>query len=328
MKVMVLSDKHHLLPVAWRLKKEGADVEVAVVHSRKYQKAWEGRLKPFLEGPITDDVIAKVVETAKESDTYVLTDSKRWSETFEGYPRLFGSAQISGEIRSPMAVGSWFDGEGFAGTHLVLDDLGAWSGGMGPRVVSSTTLMRLDNPDDRFSALLEGQADALKSLGFRGLVKVPVVLNADGSMQRGDTQMGWPLMHSHVFCADQPSLSNVLQGYAPTFPKRFVVGISVTVPPWPSGRTSGQPEPITVQKEAVSYIMFHDMQVDGDQLSTAGLDGFVAVARGSGDTLQMAVQRASAIASSIGIHERQYRLDAGQAANQAMLGLDYLNYSL
>lgn len=331
MKVMVLSDKHHLLPVAWRLKKEGADVAVAVVHSRKYQKAWGGRLNYFLNGEkITDDIIQKVVETVKESDTYVLTDSKRWTETFADYPRLFGTIDVSGsdEPQSPLAIGGWFDGEGFSGLHLVLDDIGAWTGGMGPNVVSSTTLARLDDPDARLLSLLEQSKDAIKSLGFRGLLKVPFIVNKDGSLQRGDLQMGWPLMHSHVFCGDQPSISNVLQGYAPTFPKRYVVGISVTIPPWPSGRTTNRPEPIKVQKEAVAHIMFHDMVVEGNHLETAGLDGFVAVARGNGDTLQMATRRAAKVAASIGVNERQFRLDAGRAAEAALAGLDHLDYSL
>jgi hypothetical protein len=329
MKVMVLSDKHHLLPVAWRLKKEGADLAVAVVHSRKYQKAWAGRLNYFLNGEkITDDVIKKVVEAAKESDTYVLTDSLRWTETFKGYPRLFGSIRLNSDAQSPLSVGSWFDGEGFSGTHLVLDDIGAWTGGMGPLVVSSTTLVRLDDPDARLLSLIEDSKDALKSLGFKGLLKVPFQVQEDGTVVRGDLQMGWPMMHSHVFCADQPSLAHVLEGYAPTFPKRYVVGISVTIPPWPSGRTTNKPEPITIQKEAISHIMFHDMVVQGDRLETAGLDGFVAVARGSGDTLQMATRRAATVASSIGVYERQFRLDAGRAAEAALVGLDHLDYSL
>jgi phosphoribosylamine-glycine ligase len=329
MKVMVLSDKHHLLPVAWRLKKEGTDLAVAVVHSRKYQKAWAGRLNYFLNGEkITDDVIQKVVEAAKESDTFVLTDSKRWTETFKDYPRLFGTIDTGGQNNSPLSVGSWFDGEGFAGTHLVLDDVGAWTGGMGPTVVSSTTLVRLDDPDARLLSLVEDTKDALKSLGFKGLVKVPFAVSKDGSLQRGDLQMGWPMMHSHVFCADQPSLSNVLEGYAPVFPKRYVVGISVTIPPWPSGRTTNDPQLIEVQKEAISHIMFHDMVVQEDHLETAGLDGFVAVARGSGDTLQMATHRAGAVASSIGVNERQYRLDAGRAAEAALVGLDHYDYSV
>jgi hypothetical protein len=41
-KVLVASDQHYLLPFAWRLKREGVDVEVLVFKDR-FESAWEGK---------------------------------------------------------------------------------------------------------------------------------------------------------------------------------------------------------------------------------------------------------------------------------------------
>jgi hypothetical protein len=323
---MVLSDKHHLLPVAWRLSREENTVLTAVVHSRKYQKAWDGRLEKFLTGEITDATFEEVRREAEEDEAIVLTDSRRWTETLSGYPRLFGVASPETSPQSNVAIGAWFDGEGFSGAHLLVDDLGAWTGGMGPRVASSTTLMRLDTVAPLFQGWLDQAADSLKSLGHRGLVKAEfgVGQRPEDGLQRGNLHLGWPMLHTHAFCADQPSLTRVLQGYEPLFPKRFVTCVSVTIPPWPNGGSKASEVEIIVPQEVLGNMWFHDMQVSGKVVSTAGLDGFVAVVRGSGDTLDMSRRVALTLASAVNVPERQFRLDAGGQVQQVLMNLEQL----
>jgi hypothetical protein len=323
-KFLVLSYRHYLLPFAWRLKRDGHEVQVAQVSSKgAYAQAWAGRFESILPpGVKVDDRDTRAVREAVEmSSAVVLTDSTRWSEAFDGYSRLWGVSPSPEPVPAGLVVGGWFDGSVFAAPHLIIEDVGAWTGGQGPLVPAAATLIRLR--DGPFVELLEREADALKARSFRGLVSVGTVFTPDGTPSRVGLQAGWKFLHSHLFVSELERFAGLFDGEPASLPKRYVVGAIVSVPPWP-GRPAdpGFSRPILVRPREIdpaivrASTFWHDMQVEGDTARTVGLDGLVAVVRGAGDTLPSARVRCWIRTESIQIPERQYRADAGTTAER------------
>ena len=326
---LVLSDGHSLLPFAHRLVREGLQVEVAVVHApARYQQAWAGKFKPFLEvrkGGLDPETRKALLEVAEGTDAFVLTNSRALSDSFGGYPRTFGRlASPDGGPPSTLAVGAWFDGANFVGHHLWVRDIGLWPGGAGPAALAGGTLVQVAAAVvPVLAGVLSPLGPALRSHNFRGLVSADVELGAGEVPEAtGRWEAGWPHLHTHAFVSDLPSLGAVLGGAAPTFPAPFTQVVVVSVPPYPIKcnvqptpgveilGVDGQPLPAAV----VGQTFFHDMQLAGRRVQVVGLDGLVAVCRGSGATAAEATEKALHVARAIALPERQLRTDVGVAA--------------
>ncbi len=85
----------------------------------------------------------------------------------------------------------------------------------------------------------------------------------------------------------------------------------------------GQPK-LTDQYQ--SRFFFHDVTVDLDkhELWTAGLDGLVGVARGSGGTVDSARHRCLELLNAIELPQKQFRTDVGAQANSVLGTLDVM----
>lgn len=339
MKILVISHRHYLLPFAWRLKREGHDVEVACWHASKstrqkgkWDHAWDGKFKNFLPSNKHDhqESVARVREAAEEGQAFVVTDSREWARRFEGYERLVGVLEPEGE-RTSVKLGSWFDGEQHEGVHLLVVDHGAQTGGLGPSASGGVTLVRQEGDPLLFQHLLNLHTDRLKSAGFRGLVSVDVAFTQDGRLESVGCEAGWPWLHTHAFAADQPALGDLVVGVArePVFPRRHVVALPVSMPPWPLDCNLRAPE-VKIEgldTEAVKHMFFHDMTFKDGEVWTAGLDGLVAVVRGSADRLELARRKALLLASKIELPEKQYRADVGGQTEQVLSAFEELGIS-
>jgi hypothetical protein len=74
----------------------------------------------------------------------------------------------------------------------------------------------------------------------------------------------------------------------------------------------------------MSRVFWHDVQVqpEDQSISTAGLDGLVGIARGAGDTNELALVRALEIGLRLRLPEKQFRSDVGRQVQSALAELE------
>lgn len=323
MRVLVASNKHGLLPFAWRLKREGAEVQV-LVWKDAFQEVWEGRLPKVLKGGEKNPkALGRLAERAREEGWVVLSDSERGRRVFGG-EGMFGKVVLKGNGENGLvALGGWFDGRGWREEldHLLVQDWGLWPGGMGAEVLGGAVLRRGSTRLHRLA--WERLEDALRAQGFRGLVNVQVGL--DG--RPGRVEVGWPFLQSDAFVSCLSSLRGLLEGNCAVLEKRFVVVVPVTRAPWPfqtQGGFGGNPAPIEgLGGGEYGNVFLRDFRVNGEGWpETGGTDGMVAVVRGSGDGLGLARARALGLAGRMRFPERQVRGDVGAQAQLVLEGLE------
>lgn len=338
MRVLVIGYRHSLLPFAWRLVREDNEVDVVIWSNKgRYNRAWEGKFNQLLTGKDkrSDEAIATTRKVAVDADVAVVTNVPRWRQVFSGYPRLFAmltDRNPEGASYSDVQVGAWFDGEGFVGAHLLVEDRGLFPGGGGPEVTGGLTLVR-PHPamETQIGTLLLTQVDELKSEGFKGLVQMGLRVTPGGDLTVSGLRAGWPFMHTHAFVGAIDNLTQVLEGYEPAFLARYTVVLPVSRPPWPMD--SGEPRPMVVfeglPKETLRATFFHDIQIPGEgKVQTAGLDGLVGVVQGSADTLLLARKKALTAAESLEMPERQVRSDTGARVEETLALMEEIGHNV
>lgn len=342
MKALVASLRHHLFPLAHRLRREGCDVEVIAWRSR-YEGAWDGSFRKAArhsDGSLHAEALAPVVAEAAKGEVAVLTDVRRVSELFAAAPRLFGTLEPVGpEPCDRLCFGGWFTGESITAGHLLVADHGVQAGGLGAPVLGGVTLVRLGGAS--FPAAVGGALslvqERLKVAGFRGLFLADVAEEpATGELRLHALRAGWPWLATQAFVAELGSLREVLEGGTPVLQRRFVTVLPVTVPPWPSEKNGKEPvagtpiEGLTPQQQG--QLFWLDMRVNKEarRLEVAGLDGLLAVATGASDsTPALARARALELAAKLEVPGKSYRPDAGASVDAVLATLeDRLGYSV
>lgn len=336
MKTLVLSHKHYLAPLAWRLSREGAETTLLVTKKR-YQRAWEGRLPKPLSGrdiPLDDLDLKPWVEAALTGDTQVLTDLTQVPHSdFGAAPNLFFTLKTEAPTRDnySLVLGGWFNGSWHL-PHWYVPDWGLFPGGTGPEVVAGGAVLRgRAYPTD----ILEQLTEPLSQVGFRGLVGAGVRYNeTSGKLEpTGHFHAGWDdWLHWELALCELPSWTSLLEGSSQTegptndLPP-YTVGVVVSQPPWPS---VGHPVPAQVELALAPQItkntFFHDICVEEGRVLTAGTDGLVGVARGVGRSLDRARGQALATVGGLVFRERQVRLDVGAQVPGVVVGLEELGW--
>lgn len=322
---LLLSYHHGLLPLALRLKREGHAVEWVPWRSR-YEKAWAGVIDTALRGESKRDAdsLAGVIELAKQGEVRVLADHVKWLDLFADSKDLWGTRPSVGEPSALRACG-WWDGEHLHAPHLLVVDLGAWPGGLGAPVEGGATLIR--GWDGLVRSMWEPYLDALKASGHRGLVQAHLGQQLDKGTPLGVMWWsgGWVPLHLHAWLASLGSpLGELLEGEPPLLPNPYSVVVPVTVPPWPSPGSSASVEVGCPQPgEAV----WHDIYTRDGKLVVAGLDGLVAVAKGSAGSLWLARRKALAVAGSVRVPSKQLRPDVGASVEGTLGELELRGWS-
>jgi hypothetical protein len=295
MKVLVVSYKHGLLPYAWRLQREGCDVETVVVRER-YRRAWSGLLD--VRGSIDDVVDAR--------ERVLVTDSSLAIRKLSGVAlRVFGFVGSAEDLGGyPYRLAAWFNGEELSGYHAWFPELGVAAGGLGKRCVSAGLLSGTAALAEQARNALEPRRDEIKASGHRGLVWL-----ADGALQGG-----WSFLHAHLFVGEQ-SLQALIEGGAAVAPQGWICGVVVSVPPWPL-ECNLPSAPAVLEgwnDEDQRAVFFHDISVDpaARAVRVGGTDGLVGVVRGVGLVPELARARALSIVGRLALPEAQVRPDVG-----------------
>ncbi len=339
LEILVINHRHGMLPFAYRLKREGHKVHT-IINRDRYEKAWEGRFLPFITGQEKGQSQMDMVrEIVTKNDVTVLTDSNRWSGGFSDLPKFFGTLVSAAHNLPPTLLGGWFNGSELTGKHVLIYDMGPQQGGQGAlhdthgnQIAGALTLIRPQVWPTEFDDHIARVCDELKTHNFKGLVQIGIrpVQAEGGGWQLIGFRAGWHFLHTHAFVADQPNLGDILEGTEPIFPKRFTVVLPVTIPPWPltcdyrAKKVENIGKNLTEAQFSNTY--FHDIQVEGTQVNTAGLDGLVAVAQGSGENLQFARHQALSIAHTLDLPEKQFRPDAAAMVDVELAQLESLGF--
>lgn len=327
MKVLVFSHQHGLLPWAWRLKRDGHDL-TTLVWSDRYEAAWDGRL-PKITGSPKEKIAAlqPLIDEAQRGELTVLTDSPRGQELFADAPQLFGIVQAASWPAPPkLGLLGWFDGESWSGERWIIPDWGLWPGGLGAQVMGGCVVVG----GAHYPPVLNAFTDALKSVSFKGLVMVGLDwLEAANELVPTGCVAGWPALATHAYMCSLENLGDVLTGDSPQHHnKPYTTALPVSQLPYPVAGAPG-PEPVSLAglvSEAAKQCFFHDVQVRGNEVWTAGLNGLVCVVAASGGTLFTSQQKAMAVAQALPLREKQYRVDVGAAAHPMLSGLETLGY--
>jgi len=315
MRILVASDQHHLLPFAWRLRREGADVEVLVFKDR-FERAWEGMFEKALVGKAKGRANLEILaQLAADGEMAILTDSERGMRAFSS-GTIFGSYGATEGDRGQLSLGGWFNGSAWVPSldHIFVNDWGLWPGGFGPEVLAGGTLVRGTTV---LHAHLAEWVGGLAERNFRGLVGAQVVLG-EGEWKVGQIHLGWPRLHSDAFFSVLSSLTDLFEAGVAELESQYVVVVPVTMPPWPveaKGVRSREVQVGGLTAENQASMFFRDFYMgENYEVRTAGLDGYVCVVRGDADTLELARNRAVRLASQVQLPERQVRFDVGARA--------------
>lgn len=334
MRFLVASLRAELLPLAHRLRREGHEVE-ALVWRARYEAAWEGALTKSVRHSDGTLEIAALETRLREADR-VLTTVRRVQELC---PTAYGVAPKLTEVepRDRLLLGGWFSGEEIQAPHLLVADWGVYPGGLGAHVLGGLTLVKLGtggettpNAKQPYPAFVGGSVQAaierMKSASFRGLFHFDVEEDVtSGELRLRGLSCGWPELHTFAFVAELANLASTISGEIPKLQHKYVSAVPVSVPPWPSER-QGKGESLPIEGLTPTQqgkLFWLDMQVDGRQLRTAGLDGLVAVAIGASDsTPALARLRALELAGKLSVDGKQVRPDAGLAVDSVLASLE------
>ena len=330
MKFLTASNTHGLLPLHHRLRREGHDCE-ALVWRSKYDKAWDGSVAKLLrqrDGSLNASNLKDAVSEAQKGGLGVLTDVHRVAELFHTAPLLHRTYKTPTTPVDAVRVGGWFTGEEVRAPHLLVADVGAWTGGLGPAVLGGLTLIRTSLSPELLKEATQAATTQMKQQGFKGLFHFDILeVPETGELKLNGMEVGWPWLHTQAFVAELASLGTVLQGEEPTLQCRYVTAMPVSIPPWPSERQGpGEEVPIEgLTPTQQGRMMWHDIKVRPSErkLTTAGLDGLVGVALGaSNSTPALARARALELCQRLQVPELQYRQDAGARVDQALATLE------
>ena len=333
MRFVVASLRAELLPLAHRLCREGHSVDV-VVWRAKYETAWEGALTKSVRHSDGTLAVAELEPKLREADR-VLTTVRRVQELC---PTAYGVAAklTEADPKNRLLLGGWFDGESVQAPHLLVADWGAWAGGLGPAVLGGLTLIRLGGAGvsggtapshpSFVAGAVQAATERMKSVSFRGLFHFDVEEEpTTGELRLRGLSAGWPELHTFAFVAELENLATTISGDPPKLLHKYVSAIPISVPPWPSERQGkGERLPIEgltpIQQGKLFWL---DMAVEGRKLTTAGLDGLVAVAIGASDsTPALARMRALELAGKLQVEGKQVRTDAGLFVDSVLASLE------
>jgi hypothetical protein len=346
MKFLVMSHTHSLLPFAYRLRlQEGEDTVETLVSVQAFEAAWKGKRDPAPrddKGHLHPNHLAGVFKRAGEDNAVVVTDDWRLQGKVPEGLTCYGVHQrghsTTEGLTSPLRVGGWFDGEHLWGHHLLIVDRGAWPGGMGPEIDGAMTMVRIDEKParDLVDVLTEKWCEELKSSGFRGLVQWNLNFRTDSGEPEADRmEAGWPFLHTHAFVSELEDFSSLLSdpataaiiGHRTLLPRKFVTVYPISRPPWPTRKARFRFDLAPVEgltPQQMARVFWHDVQVDPieQRISTAGLDGLVGIARGAGDTSELALVHALEVGLRLRLPEKQFRSDAGRRVQSALAELE------
>jgi phosphoribosylamine--glycine ligase len=224
-----------------------------------------------------------------------------------------------------VGVGAYFNGRQFL-RPACLDwehkrffpgDLGELTGEMG-------TIVTYDHSETIFTATLAKMEDKLRSGGYCGYINLNLIANKDGLWPLEFTsRFGYPGFAIcdalHLERWDSILLKMLGNGGSQINTKPgFACGVVLSVPPFPyafgySELSKGAPIflPKSLSDEDRENLHFCEVEEVKGQLLASGTTGCIAVATGSGPSIEVARAKANGLAGRVIVPNLRYRTDIG-----------------
>lgn len=225
-----------------------------------------------------------------------------------------------------VGVGAYFDGQSFLSPACIdfehkrffPGDLGELTGEMGT-IVSYRLSQRL------FDTVLAPLADMLRDGGYCGYINVNLIANEDGLWPLEFTsRFGYPgfaiceALHVDPWESIFSTMVHQSGMHFRTHPG-FAAGVVLTVPPFPyrygyAELSKGLPIHLrdTLSQADRSALHFAEVALQGEQLITSGVTGYLGVATGVGPTPGTANAQALLVAQGVVVPNLRYRRDVGE----------------
>ncbi len=232
-----------------------------------------------------------------------------------------------------VGVGAYFNGTSFLlpacldweHKRFFAGDLGELTGEMG-------TVVTYRGARKIFNATLARMAERLRTGGYYGYINLNLMANELGL---------WPLEFTSRFGYPGYAICGALQNEAwdVIFKKMlrgntsldtadgFAAGVVLSVPPFPHRQgyaelSKGAPISFGASMTAADHDCLHlgEVAMHGTQLVTSGMDGYVGVATGTGNTVKEASDCAYALARKVVVPNLRYRVDIGERVASHDLG--------
>jgi phosphoribosylamine-glycine ligase len=105
----------------------------------------------------------------------------------------------------------------------------------------------------------------------------------------------------------------------------FAAGVKVTIPPWPSEKYNAEPDvPIKGVDKNDRDVYWYNVKASEDRIVSAGAWGIICLTLGSGNTIAGSFRNANALAESLRLQDKQYRIDLSSEFKKSMETLDGL----
>lgn len=252
---------------------------------------------------------------------FLALQKSRW--TFSEKPNFVLMEHLVGV---EVGVGAYFNGREFM-TPVCIDwehkrffpgDLGELTGEMG-------TLVSYRGGERLFAATLAKLAPRLRESGYFGYINLNTIVNDRGIWPLELTcRFGYPgfaiLQALHREGWDD-LFRRMIAGDEMTFPTYdgFAVGVVLTIPPFPYLRNDldvGRGLPVLFRtppsEEDRRHLHLSEVALEGEQLITTGMSGYVMVVTGRGDTVTAARESAYRRVDKVCIPNVRYRNDIGE----------------
>jgi phosphoribosylamine--glycine ligase len=268
--------------------------------------------------------------------TYVSEDA---GDMLANLPKLFtktkGAPFILQEFikGTEVSIEGWFNGEDFYLVNCTLEEKKFMNGGKGPNTgCAGNLIFHFGNSEPKvFRDGLKKMAPILKAAGYVGMIDLNTIATPMGlyglewTPRFGyDASAAFLQLYGGNF---GEMLQRTCLGQRPDISWRaeFAAGVRLSIPPYPSEFRGKHPAGIScdgIAKEDYASTFMYDLELQKDDLVTAGHSGFVCTPMGTGNSISEAFDECEDRVKRIKLANAQYRTDIGNTVRQRYYQLD------
>jgi phosphoribosylamine--glycine ligase len=233
-----------------------------------------------------------------------------------------------------VGVGSFFNGcEFLKPANLDWEHKRFFPGDLGELTGEMGTVVTYRGAEKIFEATLARLEAKLRSSRYCGYVNLNTIVNDEGIWPLEFTcrfgYPGFPILDALHEDRWDEIFSRMISRDGTVFRTHdgYSVGVVMTVPPFPYSEgyeKLGKGMPISFRddmtEEDRDAIHFGEVAMQGDELVTAGMIGYIAVVTGRGDTVESARENAYRVVNKIVVPHARYRNDIGERVMRESLG--------
>ena|ERR1700743_1441874 len=232
-----------------------------------------------------------------------------------------------------VSIEGWFNGEEFYLLNCTLEEKKFMNGGKGPNTgCAGNLIFHFGNSEPRvYKEGLARMKPFLKQIGYTGMIDLNTIATPTGLYGLEWTpRFGYDASAAllQLYGGDfGEMLQRTCLGQRPDISWRaeFSAGVRLSIPPYPSEIKGKHPGGISIsgiEKEDYDKTFMYDVELQKDQLVTAGHSGFICTPMGIGNSISEAFDECDDRIKRIKLPNAQYRTDIESKVRQRYYELD------